>query len=259
MRPLLILLAATALAGGAATCALAAPAARAAAAQPSAEQPPADRQVRLRRGGHGPQRRAGRRLLRFCQRHLGEEHADPGRPRQLTACSTCSRTSRTSGCAGSSRRRQRRPGSKIGDLYASFIDVDAAEGEGLRSGQAAARRDRRGRDAQRLRQAARHSRCATGSAGRSAPMSAIDDKNPDQTVVQISQAGLGLPDRDYYLKPDAKLAEAKAAYATYLARLFTLGRRGRRRRAGAGDHRFRGQDRRGAVDPHREPRFGQDL
>ncbi len=37
------------------------------------------RHFRLRHGGHGQGRCAGRRFLRICQRHLGEEHADPRR------------------------------------------------------------------------------------------------------------------------------------------------------------------------------------
>jgi putative endopeptidase len=39
----------------------------------------------------------------------------------------------------------------------------------------------------------------------------------------VRQAGLGLPDRDYYLKAgDPKLAEAKAKYQAHIARMFTL-------------------------------------
>jgi putative endopeptidase len=49
-----------------------------------------------------------------------------------------------------------------------------------------------------------------------------DDKAPEIYVVGLGQSGLGLPDRDYYLKPDAKLAEAKAAYQAHIARMFTL-------------------------------------
>ncbi len=53
------------------------------------------------------------------------------------------------------------------------------------------------------------------------------DSNPDLDdpsvyVADIRQGGLGLPDRDYYLKTDARFAKARAAYADYLAKLFTL-------------------------------------
>ena len=36
-----------------------------------------------------------------------------------------------------------------------------------------------------------------------------DFKNASQVIAQLSQGGLGLPDRDYYLKPDAKSVELR--------------------------------------------------
>ena len=53
------------------------------------------------------------------------------------------------------------------------------------------------------------------------------DANPDLDdptvyVADFRQSGLGLPDRDYYLKTDERFAKARTAYADYLARLFTL-------------------------------------
>ncbi len=48
----------------------------------------------------------------------------------------------------------------------------------------------------------------------------IDLKDPTKYVVYLSQSGLGLPDRDYYLKPD--FAPAKAAYQAYVAQLLHL-------------------------------------
>jgi predicted metalloendopeptidase len=41
-------------------------------------------------------------------------------------------------------------------------------------------------------------------------------------VAAIGQSGLGLPDRDYYLNPDPKFAEARAAYQTYVETLLRL-------------------------------------
>ncbi|MEH3048437.1 M13 family metallopeptidase [Sphingomonas adhaesiva] len=49
-----------------------------------------------------------------------------------------------------------------------------------------------------------------------------DDKAPDTYVVSVRQAGLGMPDRDYYLSADPKLAQAKVAYQAHLARVLTL-------------------------------------
>jgi putative endopeptidase len=49
---------------------------------------------------------------------------------------------------------------------------------------------------------------------------AQDDKSPDRYVVTIGQSGLGLPDRDYYLKP--AFAAKKAKYRDYVAQILTL-------------------------------------
>jgi putative endopeptidase len=48
----------------------------------------------------------------------------------------------------------------------------------------------------------------------------VDLKNPKKYALYIGQAGLGLPDRDYYLKPS--FAEVKGKYQTYVAQLLKL-------------------------------------
>jgi putative endopeptidase len=48
----------------------------------------------------------------------------------------------------------------------------------------------------------------------------IDLKDPSRYAVYLSQAGLGLPDRDYYLKPE--FAATRTAYQAYVARLLHL-------------------------------------
>ncbi|HEX7374167.1 MAG TPA: M13 family metallopeptidase N-terminal domain-containing protein, partial [Steroidobacteraceae bacterium] len=48
----------------------------------------------------------------------------------------------------------------------------------------------------------------------------VDLKDPTRYVVYLSQGGLGLPDRDYYLEP--RFAQQKAAYLAYVTRLLTL-------------------------------------
>jgi putative endopeptidase len=47
-----------------------------------------------------------------------------------------------------------------------------------------------------------------------------DLKNIHRYAIYLGQAGLGLPDRDYYLKPD--FAAQKAAYQAYVAQLLSL-------------------------------------
>jgi putative endopeptidase len=44
-----------------------------------------------------------------------------------------------------------------------------------------------------------------------------DEKNPDAYVLHLRHAGLGLPDRDYYLRDDKELAATRDAYKKYLA------------------------------------------
>src|SRR5438270_5950888 len=48
----------------------------------------------------------------------------------------------------------------------------------------------------------------------------VDIKDPKHYTVYLGQAGLGLPDRDYYLKPD--FAPKKDKYKTYAAQLLKL-------------------------------------
>jgi putative endopeptidase len=51
----------------------------------------------------------------------------------------------------------------------------------------------------------------------------VDDKNPDAYAIDLSQSGLGMPNRDYYLKLDDKaLAATRDAYKKYLADMLTL-------------------------------------
>ena len=59
-----------------------------------------------------------------------------------------------------------------------------------------------------------------------------DAKTPDRYVTYLGQAGLGLPDRDYYL--DARFAPQKAQYQRYVAQLLSLsGRPGAEAQAAA--------------------------
>jgi len=49
-----------------------------------------------------------------------------------------------------------------------------------------------------------------------------DPKRSTRYVVQLWQGGLGLPDRDYYLKQDQSTREIRAAYVIHVARMFEL-------------------------------------
>ena len=113
---------------------------------------------------------------------------------------------------------------RIGDLYESFLDEAAVERAGLAplAGELAAI------DAlQSPRQlAAMMSRLGRLGAAMPLRMDVDQDaRNAQRYVPVISQGGLGLPDRDYYLvADDAKFAAARASYVVYLARLLELSR-----------------------------------
>ena len=49
-----------------------------------------------------------------------------------------------------------------------------------------------------------------------------DDKNSSNVIINLTQGGLGLPDRDYYTKEDEKSKETQSKYKDYIVRLFEL-------------------------------------
>ena len=118
----------------------------------------------------------------------------------------------------------RAPGSdaqKLGDLYASFMDSAAVERLGARPVQAdlarlGAVRDRAGLVAElaRLRR--------LGVGGPLGMGVGQDAKQSDRYAVSLSQAGLGMPDRDYYLVDNPRFVPVRQAYTTYAETLLRL-------------------------------------
>ncbi len=49
-----------------------------------------------------------------------------------------------------------------------------------------------------------------------------DNHNPVDVIAQISAGGLGLPDRDYYLKTEPRFKEAREKYLAHVAKIFML-------------------------------------
>nr|WP_246449147.1 M13-type metalloendopeptidase [Sphingomonas sabuli] len=49
-----------------------------------------------------------------------------------------------------------------------------------------------------------------------------DDKNPTRYVTSLVQGGIGMPDRDYYLSKDPKIAPKRDAYLKHLTNMLTL-------------------------------------
>jgi putative endopeptidase len=115
----------------------------------------------------------------------------------------------------------KKPDSKIGAFYASFMDEATIEAKGLAPVKptldSIAAIASKAEYAKALGVLTRID--VNGPIGASV---GIDDKDPDSASVSITQAGLGLPDRDYYLKPEPEMAKIRAAYEAYLAQLLTL-------------------------------------
>lgn len=49
-----------------------------------------------------------------------------------------------------------------------------------------------------------------------------DDKKSEEMILTFGQSGLGLPDREYYLKNDEKFEEIRNKYKKHIANMFTL-------------------------------------
>ena len=80
-----------------------------------------------------------------------------------------------------------------------------------------------------------------------------DNKDSTRYIVDLGQAGLGLPDRDYYLDDaDVKLSAARAKYRDARRKDDGYGRRSRCDAGRLGDRRPRDRARQGAVDQGRD-------
>lgn len=113
------------------------------------------------------------------------------------------------------------PASKIGAAYASYLDTAAVEAKGLAPikpwlAEIKGVKDKAGY-ATLAAKAAR--------AGISGPFRFYvgqDDKDPETYILSMSQGGLGLPDRDYYLDEKPEMAKIRAAYVAHLEAMLTL-------------------------------------
>ncbi|MDB6083131.1 MAG: family peptidase [Gammaproteobacteria bacterium] len=128
------------------------------------------------------------------------------------------------GAPGTSGQVAHLPGSdaqKIADLYASFMDEPRLETLGLapltaQLAEIDALTDKRAIPAL----IARFNRTGAG-----APYDLSIDPDPKDSTryaVIIEQSGLGLPDRDYYLKDDPKLKEARGKYVAHVEKMLGM-------------------------------------
>jgi putative endopeptidase len=111
---------------------------------------------------------------------------------------------------------------RIGDYYASFMDEAKLEQLGIAPLNGELAKIAALKDKSELPALLAH----LGKIGVNVPYDfGIHQDNKDSTkyVADISQSGLGMPDRDYYLKPDdAKLADAKAKYLTHVEKVLAM-------------------------------------
>jgi putative endopeptidase len=108
---------------------------------------------------------------------------------------------------------------KVGALYRSFMDeakVGALGARPMAADLAAIKAEKTKVDVARAMGKAQHT---YGGSIFSASVQ-VDGKDPDHYAVYLNQAGLNLPDRDYYLEKN--FAAQKAKYEVYVAKMLTL-------------------------------------
>ncbi len=104
---------------------------------------------------------------------------------------------------------------KLRDLYLAYTDTKAIETAGLAPVRA---------DLERIGGLETLSEVAafmgnppTGNYGPFSAHISVDQANPAAYVVRLLQAGLGMPDRDYYLRADKDVAATRESYKKYLS------------------------------------------
>ena len=116
---------------------------------------------------------------------------------------------------------------KIGDYYAACMDASAVNAAGAKPLQADLDRIAALSNIRDLAAflAVYHPEDTQTNSPNSAVFSftsAQDFKNSTQYVASADQGGLGLPDRDYYLKTDPQSVQLRNAYLAYVQRMFEL-------------------------------------
>jgi predicted metalloendopeptidase len=111
---------------------------------------------------------------------------------------------------------------KIGDLYTSYMDEKKLEGLGTKPLNGELQRIRALKDKKGIPALAAH----LSQIGVTTPYGigvAQDAKESTKYATYIRQSGLGMPDRDYYLKLDDKrMAETRAKYEQHVAKILEL-------------------------------------
>jgi putative endopeptidase len=110
---------------------------------------------------------------------------------------------------------------KIGDLYGSCMDEKAVNAKGLAPLKPELDRVAAVKDKNALIEEIAHVHL-TGASPLFNFYSNSDLHNAGTVIAYIDQGGLSLPDRDYYLKDDARMVEMRKHYVAYVTEMFTL-------------------------------------
>jgi putative endopeptidase len=110
---------------------------------------------------------------------------------------------------------------KVGDFYASFMDSARIERLGIAPLRGELQRIDALESSTDLPTLLAHLQ-HIGVGGPVGVFVGQDQKNSDAYIVSVSQSGLGLPDRAYYLTNSDRFAGIRDAYVRYLTTLFTL-------------------------------------
>jgi endothelin-converting enzyme/putative endopeptidase len=115
---------------------------------------------------------------------------------------------------------------KIGDYYASCMDQKAIDAAGIKPIQLLLDRIAGMKSKSEFAEVAAAMPPREGFFNRESVFfrfhSDQDFKDSSQVIAWADQGGLGLPDRDYYLKDDAKSAELRTAYVAHVQKMFEL-------------------------------------
>jgi len=113
---------------------------------------------------------------------------------------------------------------KAGDFYASCVDETGIEKSGLEPIKAELEAIARLNSVRELAPLVARLQMVTGGY-RSILFRGGSDQDPDnseQVIASLDQGGLGLPDRDYYTKEDAKSKETRERYVQHVQKIFEL-------------------------------------
>ncbi|OJH37857.1 M13 family metallopeptidase [Cystobacter ferrugineus] len=110
---------------------------------------------------------------------------------------------------------------KVADVYKSFMDTERIESLGIEPLRADLQRIAGLKDKKELPELF----AALGRMSVQTPFGGFvgqDAKNAERYILYVNQSGLGLPDRDYYSKPEQRFVEMRAAYLTFIETMMRL-------------------------------------